>query len=57
MMMVAVTIWTCAPELFPTKIRDLGTSVVVNVGFIGGGLDSADLDRRSNLTPPPPAEE
>lgn len=37
-MVVNTTIWTWSPELFPTKIRGLGTSVVVNIGFIGGAL-------------------
>jgi MFS family permease len=37
-MLVNTTIWTWAPELFPTKIRGLGTAVVVNIGFLGGAL-------------------
>ena len=37
-MIVNTTIWTWSPELFPTRIRGLGTAVVVNVGFIGGAL-------------------
>lgn len=37
-MVVNTTIWTWSPELFPTKSRGLGTSMVVNIGFIGGAV-------------------
>jgi MFS family permease len=37
-MLVNTTIWTWAPDLFPTKTRGLGTAFVVNVGFLGGAL-------------------
>lgn len=37
-MVVNTTIWTWSPELFSTKSRGLGTSLVVNIGFVGGAL-------------------
>jgi fucose permease len=37
-LMVNTTIWLWAPELFPTRVRGFGTSVVVNVGFLGGAI-------------------
>jgi MFS family permease len=37
-LMVNTTIWLWAPELFPTRVRGFGTSVVVNIGFLGGAI-------------------
>ncbi|QRP42644.1 MFS transporter [Amycolatopsis sp. FDAARGOS 1241] len=37
-LLVNTTIWTWAPELFPTRVRGFGTAVVVNTGFVGGAL-------------------
>ncbi|WP_326835167.1 MFS transporter [Amycolatopsis rhabdoformis] len=37
-LIVNTTIWTWAPELFPTRVRGFGTAVIVNVGFVGGAL-------------------
>lgn len=37
-LLVNTTIWTWAPELFPTRVRSFGTAVVVNTGFVGGAL-------------------
>jgi putative MFS transporter len=38
LLMVNTTIWLWAPELFPTRVRGFGTSVVVNIGFLGGAI-------------------
>ncbi|MGW1802052.1 MFS transporter [Streptomyces sp. NPDC001984] len=37
-LIVNTTIWTWAPELYPTRIRGFGTAVIVNTGFVGGAL-------------------
>lgn len=37
-LLVNTTIWLWAPELFPTRVRGFGTSVVVNIGFLGGAI-------------------
>jgi MFS family permease len=38
LLMVNTTIWLWAPELYPTRVRGFGTSVVVNIGFLGGAI-------------------
>lgn len=37
-LLVNTTIWTWAPELYPTRVRGFGTAVIVNTGFVGGAL-------------------
>jgi putative MFS transporter len=37
-LMVNTTLWLWAPELYPTNVRAFGTSLVVNIGFLGGAL-------------------
>jgi putative MFS transporter len=37
-LMVNTTLWLWAPELYPTNVRAFGTSLVVNVGFLGGAV-------------------
>lgn len=37
-LLVNTTIWLWAPELYPTKVRAFGTSLIVNIGFLGGAL-------------------
>lgn len=37
-LMLNTTIWVYAPELYPTKIRGLGTSFILALGTVGGSL-------------------
>lgn len=37
-LMVNTTLWLWAPELYPTHVRAFGTSLIVNVGFLGGAV-------------------
>ena len=37
-LMVNTTLWLWAPELYPTNVRAFGTSLIVNVGFLGGAV-------------------
>ncbi|TCK25542.1 MFS transporter [Pseudonocardia endophytica] len=37
-LMVNTTLWLWAPELYPTHVRAFGTSLIVNIGFLGGAV-------------------
>jgi MFS family permease len=37
-LMVNTTLWLWAPEQYPTHIRAFGTSLIVNIGFLGAAI-------------------